>query len=495
MLNLLFISDSPKAEYIKSVLQPVLKVIIDVVTDFDQGLKNVFEKRPSTVCIQDQIGGVTGESVARHIQMLLGNSAPSFILLHTGNDNAKAIVGLYEHIIDLSQSDDAVAEDIENTLKSLLGDQWGRIYIPHKSAPALVELPATVVEESLEDADNIEDSFLSGPDTSEDTYRDADSDRAKAINDDLTELLLLEADKVLREEDSIAESLADTAASEEDVITAPKQETVELKQSLPDIFEPVTPPEAFIDKPTLDKVDVSETGFNDSKLSTGSVGATSTPAAAEFRISQKANQAEEYIPEELLLAFEENYRSESPLWRRTVVIVLVCALCAAGGWYLVRQNPQVVRSLTERFLPSSGAKQSVVNAPVAVAVPPVQKQVAPPSAALTLPVFIPKEGHDSLYAVKNPGWERYVDKQNEYRIFSESGRILAVQVLAMNDAKIPETLIKSVLLELVGSADYQITSRSTKTGLRVENGKIQNKGEIKIYRKNGAVMAFVMSVN
>jgi len=174
---------------------------------------------------------------------------------------------------------------------------------------------------------------------------------------------------------------------------------------------------------------------------------------------------------------------------------LVCAVCAAGGWYLVRQNPQAVSSLKQRFLLPSGAKQSAVNTPVAVAVPPVQKQVAPPSAALVLPVFVPKEGHDSLYALKNPGWERYVDKQNEYRIFSASGRILAVQVLAMNDAKIPETLIKLVLQELVGRADYQITSRSTKTGLRVENGKIQNKGEIKIYRENGVVMAFVVSVN
>jgi len=80
MLNLLFISDSPKVEYIKSVLQPVLKVIIDVVADFDHGLKDVFEKRPGTVCIQDQIGGVTGESVARHIQMLLSTSSLTSIM-------------------------------------------------------------------------------------------------------------------------------------------------------------------------------------------------------------------------------------------------------------------------------------------------------------------------------------------------------------------------------------------------------------------------------
>ena len=84
MLNLLFISDSPKVELIRKELQAVLKVMIDVVTDFDRGMKDVFEKRPATICIQDNIGNVSGESVARHVQMLLGSGAPTFILLHSG---------------------------------------------------------------------------------------------------------------------------------------------------------------------------------------------------------------------------------------------------------------------------------------------------------------------------------------------------------------------------------------------------------------------------
>ncbi len=80
MINLLFISNSPRAELLRVHFQQILKIRIDVVEDFDHGLKDVFEKRPVTVCIQDQIAGVTGESVARHIQLLLGNGAPSFVL-------------------------------------------------------------------------------------------------------------------------------------------------------------------------------------------------------------------------------------------------------------------------------------------------------------------------------------------------------------------------------------------------------------------------------
>ncbi len=500
MLNLLLISDSPKAEYIKSVLQPVLKVIVNVVTDFDHGLKDVFEKRPSVICIQDQIGGVTGESVARHIQMLLGDSAPTFILLHAGNENIKAINGLYEHLIDLSQSDDAVAEEIKKTLKFLLGDQWGKVYIPPKPEPVSVESPTTVIKELREEVDTLEDSFSSDLELSEDAGKAVESCRAETINDEMAELLPVEVDKVCRDESPVAESAAVSNKLEEAIIDEPKHETAELKPSSPVITEPLASPEVFTGVTPLKKVEVYTAVFNDSKLAKAPVVASSTPPAAEFRISQNANQIEEHFPEELLLAFEENYRSEPMLLRRTVVIVLVCAICFLGGWYLVKQNSQIVSSLTQRFLLSSGAKQSPVTVPVAVVVPSVQKTVTPPEAAQPtapppLPAFIPKEGHDSTYAVKNPGWERYIGESSEYRVFSASGRILAVQVLAIKNATISEILIKSILQELVGSQDYLITSRNTKANVHVENGKIQNKGEVKIYRKNGSVMAFVVSVN
>ncbi|MFA7405761.1 MAG: hypothetical protein WC007_17355, partial [Pelobacteraceae bacterium] len=70
-----------------------------------------------------------------------------------------------------------------------------------------------------------------------------------------------------------------------------------------------------------------------------------------------------------------------------------------------------------------------------------------------------------------------------------------VQVLAVKDVPLSESLIKSVLQEFAGTPEYQIVSRSTKAGLQVESGRIVNKGEIMIYRKHGVVKAFVVSVN
>jgi len=519
MLNLLFISDSPKVEYIKSVLQPVLKVIIDVVADFDHGLKDVFEKRPGTVCIQDQIGGVTGESVARHIQMLLGYSAPTFILLHTGNDKARPIKGLYDHLIDLSQPNDVLAEDIKNTLKLLLGDQWERIYIPPKPIPASARSSAADPEEAREAADKLVDDFLSDLETSaflavddqaplasnpesvtgksseieqsetpwspESVPGTVESDRAQAINDDLAELLLLERNKAARDVVPVAVPSAVTA----------EPKTASVKPLPHVITETAVPKETATRRKQMATTSASASEKKDTKTVSPQI-MIPPPPAAEFRISQNTTQDEGHIPEELLLAFDENYRSESIFLHRTVVIALVCVVCAAGGWYFVTQMPQLTSSLKQRFMPAPVAKLAPVTAPAAIPLPrPVAPPMPQPKMIPPLPVFIPKDGHDSTFSDRNPGWERYVGKHTEFRLFSASGRIQAVQVLAVKDAPISESLVKSVLQEFTGSAQYQITSRTVNAGVRVENGKLQNKGDVKFYRKNGAVKAFVVSVN
>ena len=130
MVNFLFISNHSRIQTVQRSLQDLLKVRIDIVGDFDCGLKEVFEKRPALVFIQEQIAGVTGESVARHIQMLLGAGGPSFVYLHDGNQKAKPVRGLYEHLVDLSQPHKKVMSDIQDSLKQLLGEQWQTIYLP-----------------------------------------------------------------------------------------------------------------------------------------------------------------------------------------------------------------------------------------------------------------------------------------------------------------------------------------------------------------------------
>lgn len=530
MLNLLFISDSPKAEQIKNELQPLLKVIIDVVTDFDRGMKDVFEKRPATVCIQDNIGGVTGESVARHIQMLLGSGAPTFILFHTGNAKARVINGLFENLVDLSLSHDSVIENLLDTLKLLLGNNWERIYIPLKLAHASVGSAVSVTEELREypvkpaavftpDLETPGNRAVKDPNTltldqviaAKKMSREAQSEsaqttesssrlkmpaKAPSANDEIEKSLLSGVKKSVQEENSSLLSSGDIATS---IITPDVSRTAEKKtgKRIPSVIAGLpeqiaapsgkTPAEKPAD-PTLGKID----------LKSDATAIASPPAlpVEEFRISKDIPTVDDHIPEDLLLAFEENYRSKSLFMRRSYIVVLVFIVCAAGGWYFLTQKPQTVNSLKQRLLlPSSATKQApVVVATTIPAQKPVELPLPLPVVAPALPSFIPKDGFDSTFSQEKPGWNRYVGKQNEFRVFSAGGRIQAIQVLSIN-ASIPDPFITSVLHEFIGSSEYQILSRSTKDGVRVESGKVQKKGEIIFYRKNGSVMAFVVSVN
>lgn len=571
MLNLLFISDNPKVEYLKNSLQPVLKVIIDVVSDFDHGLKDVFEKRPTTVCVQDQIGGVTGESVARHIQMLLGNSAPTFILLHSGNGKARVIKGLYEHLVDLSQSDEALAENMKSTLMALLGDQWDKVYIPPKNAPPAVRQIAAVPEESREEADKLVDDFLSDLENSGFTTTDElppemlpempvstvapkeqggpelfappahtdilfgvhDSEHIQTTSDEMAELLLAEVNKAARQKNPGTASTDGNDMPEADVDFL-QQSTSPLKSpappplpSLSQSASPVPPsrgvssstalseraapamsatadipppraaapaqktasPAKTVRPAASDKPIIS--GASTGAAQAAKPAAAATHSAADFRIRQISSAADDHVPGELLQAFEDNYRVTSQSVWRSVFIALFCLLCAVGVWYVAVKQPLLVSSLKQRLFSSA-----LFNRPPAVAVSnPVTAPAQPAVSVPSVPPFIPKEGRDGEYAAKNPGWERYVGPQAEFRLFSAAGRVQAAQVLSVGEASVPAVLITTVLQNYAGSAEYRIHTRNTKAGVLVERGSIRDKGEVIVYRKNGVVKAFVLAIN
>jgi hypothetical protein len=367
---------------------------------------------------------VSGESVARHIQMLLGSATPTFILFHSGTSKAKVIPGLFEHLIDFSLPNDAIVENILGTLKPLLGSQWERVFIPPK--------------QTLDEA--------------------------------------------------IARKMSPAVQSE----------------PLPEPNSAHTLKEKTITPATKDSATVVDAPTGKKVLKSKDIVPTPAPAppAEAFRISRRhSSPVNEPVPEDLLFAFEENYRSRSLRGKRSYVIALVCAVCVAGGWYLLTQKSLFFDSLTQKPVPASAPKEGPLNQAAVIPAPkpdtppvPPVPPVPPPVATPPLPSFIPQGGLDRTFALKNPGWNRYVGEKYDFRVFSAPRRIEAIQVLSLSDA-IPESLITSVLQEFTGKAKYQILSRTTKDGVRVESGKVQDKGEIILYKKNGAVEAFVVSVN
>lgn len=432
MLNLLLISDSPNARAIKSTLQPVLRVIIDVVTDFDQGLKEVFEKRPATVCIQDQIGGVTGESVARHIQMLLGNDAPMFILLHSGNSKTKVISGLYEYLIDMEQSIESLAEDMQVTLKALLGEQWEKIYIPP---------PVTDVSSELIDVDKYEFGMVT---------------ETHPFDMPLCEEAKPEHIQAGFEQVVTADAFQPEAETEMDPVVLHVEPVINIRE------ETLAPPPAADPPPS---------------------------SAAGFRITQNVpDPLEEAVSEELHQLYEKNYRSKFRVLRQSVVAILF--VLGVGGLFLLSQKPHLRTALKQQLFGTEVTQRPALKA--APAQVPIATPVPPRTDIPELPTFIPKDGLDSAYAAGHPGWERYRGDTAEFRVFRDSGRIMAVQVLA-TEAPLPEALISTVLKEIVGSPDYQITTRNTKAGVRIERGVVHTAGEIVVYRKDAVIKAFVVS--
>jgi hypothetical protein len=524
MVNLLFISNSVKIDTIRSTLQPFLKSKIDIVADFDYGLKDVFEKRPATVFIHDQIAGVTGESVARHIQMLLGSGAPSFIFMHEGSSKAKPIKGLFEYLIDLSQTEVKIVADIQATLKSMLGPQWEKIYIPPKIDNAAIRDAVSVPEGSRVFADQMVDDFLSdldnfGSASAGNRYPMTDSSEAVVTPEEepfqvvsspqdqlaemfsessrdlnTTEATTIIAHNVSTKEKSVPEHV--TVSTQLDPQTAfPKRPETAASVAVPVSTQPQPAPREIVSAAPVTSVIPDDVAVPPASRPVTGIPSLQQASPADFIIGGE-RPAEDVAPEDLLRVFEEINHSRSGGWKRYVSIAVVLTMCAGGGvWYLLKQKPHFLTYL------SKSSAQPVVVAPVARPPEPaitVQKPVAPPaqkSEVPALPAFIPQAGLDSSFASLKPGWERYVDTTMDYRVYRPAGKIKALQVLGVKNHDIGEPKLKSILIELVGDGEYRVKSRGQKLGYNVSRATVGQKAELLIYRNKTTIRAFVVSLD
>ena len=503
MVNLLFISNSAKIDRIKDVLQPFLKVRIDIVGDFDFGLKDVFEKRPAIVFIQDQIDGVTGESVARHIQMLLGASAPSFIFMHEGSPKAKLIKGLFEYLIDLSQPDVSLVENVQTTLKTLLGPQWEKIYIPPPMAKTAVKDAVAVPEDNRILRGNSVDGVV--PDL--DSYKLASVQIPPATGNDQFHV-------VSSPHDQLAEMLSESSRNsgkESTPVTAHDtylngsgfpHEDVAYQQVHQQTLVIPSKATAEITSSVMAQSQAASRNIAPvaPNLTTAPYVSEKTPSLqvspADFVIGGEEKPADEVAPEELLRVFEGNYYPHTNGWGRFAIIAAFLVMCAGGGvWYLLKQKPN--------FLPNM-IKPSAPQVVVVPAIQPsapletIQKPVpvpAPISAVPILPTFIPQSGHDRAYAAQKPGWERYVSTTIEFRVYRPAGKIVAMQVLGVKDNDISEPKLKSILTELCGDGEYRVKSTGQKLGYHVIRAMVGQKADLLIYRKKNAIRAFVVSLD
>lgn len=472
MINLLFISNNPRIELVRERLQQTLKMRIEGVEDFDQGLKDVFEKRPAVVCIQEQIGGVAGESVARHIQLLLGKGASAFILMHEGNPKARAVPGLFDHLVDLSEPFEMVCESLLKSLQVVLGGHWTSVY----NAPLGIEPGFTPASSSdASQTDQLVEGFIA-----ENSIFNPQN--AVPLPGQIVETAL-KPDPVF-EHDLPGGPPAELHASK--VSEAEQKPVQSADTGRPELQESsATTKPAFV---------TPESSKLPSPVKPELFQSIAVPVQIEIETAgqQSEDVDESTVPvEQLLQEFEANYTARRRLlrWSSIGAILLVF-----GGLAFFAIKLYVLPSKSS---PAKIQAPPLTQKPKVMVQQPASTMKVQPvvSATIPIPSFIPKEGFDPAFSAKKPGWSRYLSPLREYRLFQSEGRLRALQVLARGNGVITDKEFRQVLHELTGSNQYRPVRQGFKDGLYLERAVMSDHAELAIYHstKNGPIKAFVFA--
>jgi len=127
MLNIFFISNDTRVKRLVEHFQPFFKSKIRTASDFDQGLKEVFENRPDLVFIESFIGAVSGETVARHIKSLLGADSPRIIFMGERGQKGKAGSSWCDDWILYGDSDESFRNGFSDLIAAGYPDDWREI--------------------------------------------------------------------------------------------------------------------------------------------------------------------------------------------------------------------------------------------------------------------------------------------------------------------------------------------------------------------------------
>ena len=219
---------------------------------------------------------------------------------------------------------------------------------------------------------------------------------------------------------------------------------------------------------------------------------------ADFRIISYKSAKEEQITTNVTF-IEENkptrLHAKTVTTRLTKIAAVLIVVFLIAVSYLLLQSHNLMAPSVK--LADTIAKP--IPSPVLNPIPSEQKTALvavnklPDSPAF--PAFIPVDMHDKSFTAKNPGWERYLSKQTEYRVFSENGRVKAVQIIASKSNALPPSLVKAVLIELTGSDDYRINSRENKSGFQLVHGITAQNNDLLFYNKDTKLQAFVVTIN
>lgn len=189
--------------------------------------------------------------------------------------------------------------------------------------------------------------------------------------------------------------------------------------------------------------------------------------------------------------------------RRIVTAVTILALLLAAAAFTTfyppsksTPPPKVPAATKPAPAPSPAKQTAAVQHSAPPSAPTGAPGTSPPAVAVRdpLPSFVPVDGRDPAYPAANPGWERYQDARQEYKVFWERGKLMALQVIDKTGTGLSSTFFTKSMQELAGVRDYRLTSKEVKDNHLVKKGSLGKAGNIIIYKNkaDSVLQAFVI---
>ncbi|AJY68909.1 hypothetical protein KIP69_12655 [Geobacter sulfurreducens] len=460
MNTILFISDDFRSSDVLTFLRSHYKGRVKLAPDFDQGLKDVFDNRPSGVFIQSEISGISGETVARHIKTLLRTEAPRIILVHTAPLKPQGGKKWFDDSLDFNQSADELAHALRECVLAISPGLWVDDAIGESVAAGEAVAEPAIDESAIDAAPSAGDEAAQEIDA-------AEEDAAPEFEFNSWDVPALPTEMHAPVEDEAPVCVAAAPA---------------VAEVVPVAVDVVTPP------PAAPAESVPETDPAPAPPRTA-------PSVADFSAPPVAAEQK---PRPAVPPFRATGSSPARAGRKSLrmpllAVLLVMASSAAAYFLLHPGKPSQPAAAVAPSAPSAATPSAP---PAGAPAPTAEPDPAHPVSATHLPTFIPTKERDEAFSRANPGWERYRGKGMEFRIYRESGAVKAVQVIAAGKGGIAESYVAMVLRELTGSEDRTDPARRKKDGYLVESARTAGNGEIVVYRgKGGTIRGIVLSLS
>lgn len=463
MNTILFISDDFRTGELLASLRSHCKGRVKLAPDFDQGLKDVFDNRPAGVFIQSEISGISGETVARHIKTLLRTEAPRIILVHTAPLKPQGGKKWFDDSLDFNQPAHELARALKECVLAISPDLWGDDAAESSAVAAAVVGHADAAAFDAEQP--VGEEAAEGPGASGDAAPEFE------FNSWDVPALLTEMPAPAG---GTGSSPGGGVAPVEEPAPVPVAAAPGVAEVVPVAVDVSAPATAAQAKPAP-------------AAEPAPMYPRPAPSVADFSaLSAAAKQKpRSMVSPRAAAGPSPATAARRSLWLPLLAVLLVMATAAAAYVLLHQGKPsQPAAAVAPSALPADAPASTAGPAP------------ARPAPAAQLPPFIPAGERDEAFSRANPGWERYLGKGMEFRLYRESGAVKAVQVIAAGREGIAESYVATVLRELTGSEDRTGPVRRNKDGYLFESARTSGNGEIVVYRdKGGTIRGIVLSLS